>query len=112
MVLDRLVRFPVPVSDYLADDVAELPCVVVGRPLMEPAGPESIGDLLATVPLVVVGRPINNEDAQQELVSVTDQVLDRLIEVMSFDVTPEVVAIADRNYPAYLIHVSVPLKLC
>jgi len=97
---------------YLPDDVTQVPCVVIGRPSIEDGVSIVAADFLVSVPVMVLGRPVRDDDAQQQLDQVADLVIDRLVQEQPISVTPETESVAGLTYPAYLITVSVPYRLC
>lgn len=89
-----------------------VPCVVVSRPLVEPGTTDLAADFGVQVPIVVIGRTMADDDAQRELDTVADAVIDRLLPTFPFTVTADVEAVAGLVYPAYTITVTVPMRLC
>ena len=124
--LASLLRAQLPdmvVHQWLPEDTPELPCAVVGRPVMVPS-PDAANAILATTDVSIVGRRTTNDEAQQELDATTWLALQayrgfrgiavaggaqRLI-VTAVD--PDLVAIANEEYPIYRISVDVHLVDC
>ena len=72
-VYDALGSTSVPVYWWLPDDVAHLPCHVVGRPSVR----ESVTPGVATLelPVTLLGRRVSDEDAQAQLDALGDELL-------------------------------------
>ena len=72
-VYDALGSTSVPVYWWLPDDVAHLPCHVVGRPSVR----ESVTPGVATLelPVTLLGRRVADEDAQAQLDALGDELL-------------------------------------
>jgi hypothetical protein len=99
----------VDVHPYLPDDVAALPCAVVGRPLINVT--TQVADV--EVPVTVVGSRIVSDDPQLELDDQADLILESLASVFQVrSVTPEAVVVAGQSYPAYSIRVAQFFRLC
>jgi hypothetical protein len=62
----------VPTYQWLPDDVAHLPCHVVGRPRVERSG-TTPGLLTAELNVSLLGRRVGDDDAQAELDALGDQ---------------------------------------
>jgi len=121
----ELVRGAVPdlaVHQWLPEDVPEVPCVVVGRPLITP-DPDAPVAALATIPVTVVGRRYTADAAQAELDDATWAVLAAFnwlrgmhtADVQRLNVTtvePDLVSIAGDEYPVYRISVDAHLIAC
>ena len=111
-VADLLTNLGYTIHLYLPDDVTTIPCGVVGRPTVEDSGTGDAAGFSVSVPVMVIGRPLRDVDAQSELDRVADLVADRFIAHFPITVTPEVENIAGVTYPAYLVTVTVPYRLC
>jgi len=101
-----------PVQRFPPANPTHVPCVVVGRPLVEPGSTDLAADFGVQVPIVVIGRTMADEDAQRELDTVADAVIDRLLASYPFTVTADVESVAGLIYPAYTITTTVPMRLC
>lgn len=110
-----------PVQRWLPEDVEELPCAVVGRPAYIQSPEISTGMLVSTL-VTVVGRRLSADDAQQELDQAMWQVMNALNLFKGFmdgttryqvtEATPELVSIANEEYPCYRIAVDTQLVDC
>jgi hypothetical protein len=98
------------VFDYVPDDVAALPCVVVTGP----AGDPSAGDLAGIaydvdVEVLVIGRRYGDADASAQLDRTTDDVIDAYVAASDVRLRrwrSEVVDVAGVDVPAYRLYVS------
>lgn len=106
------------VYPYVPDDVAEIPCVVVG-PLSLTRN-AAVGGWSVVVPVVVVGRRINSWDAQRELEELAWNVIGALEQTQipgapgarpTF-ASPETQDIAGEDYPVYEISVAAEAVYC
>ena len=108
-----------PVWQWLPGDAEEVPCYVVGRPSV------SEGDISAlatvTVPVYAIGRTLRDDEAQAELDSAADALLNALWNPASTDsslsmrlasMTASVIPIAALEYPAYSASVEVTVAFC
>lgn len=111
LVADKLREFKRPVLDYLPEDMGVVPCVVVGRPSIGPSIAEG-ADFDIAVPVAVVGRPIRDKDAQVQLDELADETIARFIDSYPFTVAPSTESVANVTYPAYLLTITVPVKVC
>ena len=110
----------IPVFRYLPDDVAHLPCHVVGRVGLRPAGTPAVGVLELTVNLV--GRRISDDDAQAELDALADELIAALGgtrqvvvdggALWATGVDPGTVVVAGQEFPAYLATVNTETLTC
>ena len=107
-------RGAVPTYGYLPDDVAHLPCYVVGRPtIIESATPAV---MTLTLDVTLLGRRINDQDSQAELDALADQLFDVLggtrnvrvadNHVRCTQLLPATVFVANSECPAYIASVS------
>lgn len=110
-----------PTYSFLPDDVAHLPCHVVGRPsARESATAASVMRLSLDVTLL--GRRLSDEDAQTELLVYADEafaVLGGTRGVRVNDqhlacrtVLPGTVMVAGSEYPAYVLTVTIDALTC
>lgn len=110
----------IPVYRYLPDDVAHLPCHVVGRPALREGLTPAVGTLELTVNLV--GRRLNDDDAQAELDALADELVAALggtrnVQVdgsylRATSVDPATVTVAGQEYPCYLLTVNTETVTC
>jgi hypothetical protein len=112
LVAKLLTHLDWPVQRFPPANPTHVPCVVVGRPLIEPGTTDLAADFGVQVPIIVIGRTMADDDAQQELDAVADAVIDRLLPTYPFTVTADVEAVAGLVYPAYTINATVPMRLC
>lgn len=93
------------INRYLPDDVNMLPCVTVGRVRLSFQGTQ-LG-VERTLVVYVIGSRLTSDDSQQDLDSVTEQVLSWLFEadVGLVGVEPVVQTINANVHPAYEITV-------
>jgi hypothetical protein len=104
----------VPVYRYLPDDVAHLPCIVVGRPTIREASQPAVMTL--TLDVTLLGRRISDEDSQAELDALGDQLFEMFGGTRGLKVDdghlhctnlrPGTVAVAGQEMPAYIVTVS------
>lgn len=110
------------VHRWLPEDTPELPCAVVGRPLLE-VDPDAAVAMLATTTVTVVGRRYSADGAQEELDDTTWAVLGAFnwlrgmhtATVQRLNVStvqPDLVSIAGDEYPCYLLNVESRLIAC
>ena len=109
-----------PVYSYLPDDVAHLPCLVVGRPSMRETGTPIV--MRQTLDVTLLGRRISDEDSQAELDAYADELFDALgatrgVKVDTSMLTcrtfvPGTVLVASSEYPAYLATVTIDITSC
>lgn len=112
------------VSDHvwstIPDDVAELPCVVIGLPELTP---ESDVVFAATCDVYVIGSRSGGSGCEDELVTLTDVVLDAFggsrgvksstVGVIAVDtVRPTRLEIGGQQFPAYSLGVAASLTTC
>lgn len=116
-VYDLLVKQEVaPVHQYLPDDVAELPCLIVAPPSLRDGTAPGTFDLDLTV--YVIGRRTNDDDAQRELDLTADRVILSLggtrghigYAVTSSD--PQTVPISGQDHPAHAITITTTTATC
>lgn len=113
-------RGAVPVYGYLPDDVAHLPCHVVGRPTITESGTPALMTLSLDISLL--GRRIADEDSQAELDAYADQLFDLLggtrsirtgdIHLRCTGLLPATVFVAGNEMPAYIASVSMDALSC
>lgn len=86
---------------YLPDDLAEQPCVIVGRPGASFRGTDLGVEI--RVPVHVLGRNINDDGSQIEHDQLTDVILGVLWDqdVPLIAVLPTLQTVAGHSYPAY-----------
>jgi len=89
------------ISLYLPDDLAEQPCVVVGRPGASFRGTDLGVEI--RVPVHVLGRAFNDDGSQIEHDQLTDVILGVLWDhdVPLIAVLPSIQAVAGKAHPAY-----------
>lgn len=107
-------RGSVPTYGFLPDDVAHLPCHVVGRPTIIESGTPAMMTL--TLDVTLLGRRINDQDSQAELDALADQMFDLLGgtrnvkvpdgHVRCTQLLPATVFVAGNECPAYIASVS------
>lgn len=112
----------VDVYGRVPDDVNALPCMVVGYPSATPAAEAAVFDRAATV--YVIARRPDVDDAEGELVALTDEAfdvlggtrgvrsLDGLIHLSVEGVAHRVVQIAGLDHDAYLLTIESPIATC
>lgn len=100
----------VTILDTMPDDLNEVPCLVVGRPSMQPSRDANVDEYQTTV--FTVGRRLNDSGAQPELDALADAVLvaafsriEDLVGSLAVDVRadPQTVAVAGVEHPVYLV---------
>lgn len=111
---------PTPLWDAVPDDVAELPCVVIGLPSSRQTSTAVVFDLALDV--IVVGRRQDAGDAEEELVALADEVWTVLggtrgtkqdsVDVAVRSVDPRVVTIAGLDVSAYVVSVESSAATC
>jgi len=89
------------VSLYLPDDLAQQPCVVVGRPGASFRGTDLGVEI--RVPVHVLGRAFNDVGSQIEHDQLTDVILGVLwdADVPLIAVLPSIQSVAGKAHPAY-----------
>jgi hypothetical protein len=91
-----------PCHHFLPDDVAELPCVVVGPPSAEPGDVRTSWDIDTDV--FVLGRRYGDEDSQHELDQYARELANILfganLNVQS--IQPRLVTVAGQDIPGYV----------
>lgn len=110
----------VGVYDRLPDDVAAVPCAIVGRPDVAEGDEAAIFDLSLDVWLI--GNRNDAGDTELELDLLADETLALLggtrivrhdgVDLMATDVTARNVSIAELQYPAYSITVETSTTTC
>lgn len=110
----------VPVIGYLPDDVAELPCLVVGRPSIQETATPALMRLSLDVSLL--GRRVSDNDSQAELDALADQMFTNLGGTRNVKrndlimrctlILPATVIVAGSEYPAYLATVTTDAMTC
>src|SRR5438552_13568580 len=100
-----------PTYGHLPDDVAHVPCLVVGRPTIGESGIPAV--MTMRLEVLVLGRRLNDNDAQAELDAIADETFDvlgatrgtklgdRLLSCT--EVRPLSVLVAGLEYPAYAL---------
>jgi hypothetical protein len=104
-----------PLHRYLPDDVAELPCIVVG-PVSVDDGEPGLFELQLDV--FVCGRRLGDDDSQIELDDYADDVVTilggtqgrQLFSVTS--ATPQLVTVSGVEIPTYAITVETTVHNC
>lgn len=109
-----------PVREFVPDDLAELPCIVLGAPSLGDGDEQGTYDL--TLPVYVVGRRFGDDDAQDELTRYTDQTITifggtrgRRAHHHNFAVvaaSPEVRSAGGTDVPVYLLTVTSTAITC
>jgi hypothetical protein len=110
-----------PVYGFLPDDVAHLPCYVVGRPSISESGTAAV--MTVTMDVIVLGRRVGDEDAQAELDGYGDEAFDvlgctrgvkiadgQLLACRS--VTAASVNVAGNDIPCYSLSVDTDILTC
>jgi hypothetical protein len=113
-------RASVAVYSYLPNDVAELPCYVVGRPSVRESGQAAVMTL--TLDVTLAGRRISDEDTQAELDVLADELFDLLGGTRSVvvdgghlrctGITPGTVVVAGLETPTYVASISMDALSC
>ena len=117
----RLALPGVPLWDTIPDDVAELPCLVVGRPGSRQTADRVVFDLGLQV--FVIGRRQQAGASEDELVALADSVFDALggtrgakspdRQVLTITrVDPRTLTIAGIDVPAYSVEVTASAASC
>lgn len=107
--------------DEIPDDIAELPCVVVGRPGGRQTATAVVFDL--TLSIFVVGRRQQAGGSEVELVELADAVFNALgatrgakspggIVIGVTRVDPRLLSIAGQECPAYTVEVEASATTC
>jgi hypothetical protein len=119
-VSDALGATSIPVYGYLPDDVAHLPCHVVGRPLLRESGSAAV--LTLELGVTLLGRRISDRDAQEELDALADELVKALGGTRSRDVNglhlrmtaldPGTATVAGVDIPAYVATVDTETLTC
>jgi len=119
-VFDALGATSIPVYGYLPDDVAHLPCHVVGRPLLRESGSAAV--LTLELGVTLLGRRISDQDAQAELDALGDELVKALGGTRSRDVNrihlrmtaldPGTATVAGVDIPAYVATVDTETLTC
>jgi len=99
-----------PTWTFKPDDVAEVPCFVIERPVFQ----IDVQLYVATCAVLTIGRRLNDEDAQVELDLMTEDAMKRLRgpEVDVQRVEPIVATIADLAYPGYRLDCAIGQIQC
>ena len=120
-VYDALGSTSLPVYQWLPDDVAHLPCHVVGRPALRESG---ISAGLATLELGVtlLGRRISDDDSQAELDALADELVKVLggtrnrevsgVHLRCVALDPGTANVAGQDIPAYVATVNTETLTC
>jgi hypothetical protein len=120
-VYDALGSSSIPVYLWPPDDVAHLPCHVVGRPAVRESG---LSAGLATLELGVtlLGRRIGDDDAQAELDALADELMKVLggtrnreingLHLRCVAMDPGTVTVAALEIPAYVATVNSETLTC
>jgi hypothetical protein len=105
---------------YLPDDVAHLPCHVIGRPSLRETF--TSGVMGVELDVTLMGRRINDEDSQRELDALADQLFAVLGGTKNVRVgdafyrctlfLPGTVLVAGQEYPAYIATVTTDTVTC
>lgn len=105
-----------PTRKYVPDDVAELPCIVVGPPSLGPGEAAVVMDV--SIDVYVIGRRLSDDDSQEEL----DRYADHVITILggtrgrdSFAVEssrPQLVTVSGTDYPAHAVTVTTAVVTC
>ena len=115
-IADHIAQVWPAVFAYVPDDIAELPCVVVGPFSLA----KSVTGWTATVPVLTLGRPINTFDAQRELEELMWSVVQQLERVKApavpglkpTTVSADTQNVAGLDIPAYEITVTAEAVYC
>lgn len=109
-----------PVWDHMPDDPAEIPCIVVGRPLATPTATAVVFDM--ALELYVIGRRQQAGGNEAELTALADRVWLAFngtrgtkhvgLNLAVRSVIPQEQQIAGNNYPAYLLSVESSIATC
>ena len=110
----------IPVYRYLPDDVAHLPCHVVGRPALRPGSQPAVGTLELSITLC--GRRVSDDDSQAELDALADELVAAVggtrsvlldgQHIVSIGVEPVTVFVAGTEIPAYQATVTTETLTC
>ncbi len=107
-VADLLETLDCELHRYVPEDVALLPCIVVGRPALYP----SEFGFSAEMTVTVIGHRAIAYDTQ-ELDVLTEDVVERLTDEMPLtSVQPGVTSIGENTYPVYDCVVTPAVRVC
>jgi hypothetical protein len=119
-VFDALGSTSVPVYGFLPDDVAHLPCHVVGRPLLRESGTAAV--LTLELGVTLLGRRVSDQDAQEQLDALADELVKALGGTRSREVNglhlrmtaldPGTATVAGVDIPAYVATVDTETLTC
>ena len=119
-VLDALGATSVPVYGYLPDDVAHLPCHVVGRPAIRESGRPAL--LTLELGVTLLGRRVSDRDAQEELDALADELVKALggtrsreldgLHLRMTALDPGTATVAGVDIPAYVATVDTEALTC
>ena len=107
--------------DEIPDDIAEVPCLVVGRPGARQTSTAVVFDL--DLPVYVIGRRQRAGGAEDELTELADNVLAALggtrgaraphgLTVAVVRIDPRQLSIAGQECPAYAVQVEASATTC
>lgn len=110
-----------PVYGFLPDDVAHLPCYVVGRPNIVESGTSAV--MTVVMDVLVLGRRVADEDAQAELDGYGDEAFNILGGTRGTKiadgqllacrrVTPATVNVAGLEIACYSLSVDTDILTC
>lgn len=119
VLYELLAAAPAPVYRYLPGAADELPCFVVGRP-NGGTDPDVSAVVRMTCDVFALGRRDNDDDAQAELDTHGDYLLDRFwtpgpvegLFVLLDQVTAATVDVAGLIVPAYTASVTAQFRYC
>lgn len=110
----------VAVWDYIPDDVNELPCAVVGRPLAAQTSTAVVYDIV--LELMVIGRRQQAGGSEQELTEMADAMWTLFrgtrgtkhggLNLAVRNIYPREESIAGLSHPAYVLSVESSIATC
>lgn len=118
---DLVSSVPLPLHDRLPDDLAQLPCLVLGRVDVDDSSTAAVAELSLDVWLI--GRRTGVDDPYGELDTLADDLLDALggwrgasasnaQQLIATSVRARTLDVAQQSYPAYSITVEASATTC
>lgn len=113
-------KSPIPVYQWLPDDVAHLPCYVIGRPSLRESTVSAV--LRCELDVTLLGRRVRDDDAQAELDAYADELVTMLggtrnvrqgdSQLRCTLLLPGTVIVAGNEHPAYIATVATDIVSC